>query len=89
MSRPLDQPLVDRLSDSEARTPGITNRGEPAHQGLSRFDDHGRMGVIQRIRLPVVAMDRGHHRVPVRVDQARHERPPAAVNDLDLDLLCF
>ena len=73
---------VDRLFQAKRRAAEVADGGEAAHQralGLGARGQHYEADVrVQK------GGDResSEDRMPVRVDQARHERPAAAVNDL-------
>ena len=73
--------VVDDVLQREAVAAHVADGGEPAHQHAAGFrhgDDRHEAGIV----LEVAAARGGHqHRVPVRVDEPRHEHPPTARDD--------
>ena len=73
---------VDRPLEAEGRTSEIAYGGETAHQRAFGF---GRGGEIDETDVGGQQFEHrqgGEHGVPVRVDQAGHQRAAAAVDDL-------
>ena len=79
-ARPGDDALVDGTLEPERRPAHVANGGEPAHQCVRR------LGACDQIEVSDVPHQQRcgrrphHHRVPVVVDQAGHQRAPAAVD---------
>ncbi|MET3224055.1 hypothetical protein ABIF35_004842 [Bradyrhizobium japonicum] len=76
-----DEVLVDRPLEAETGPTHVTHGGEAAHQR------RGRLARGEQIVVADVAEGRGRrrtdqHRVPMRVDQPRHQHPAAAVDCL-------
>src|SRR5215471_16062776 len=73
--------LVDRLLKPKRRTAHVANGRETPHQRVVR------LGAGQEVEVANVASEQLHHRrphqhrVPVHVDEPRHQRTPAAVNN--------
>ena len=79
-SRAPGQPVVDCVLQTEHRAADIPNGGEAAQQRVPRLV-RGKDVVIADVAGDRLCRGRSdQHRMPVRVDQARHQGPPAAVD---------
>ena len=76
--------LVDRALQAEGWPGHVANAGEAAHQRLSRFVGRDQSDVADIRRHEDGQRQRRQHRVPVRVDEARHQNPAAAIDDPDV-----
>ena len=75
-----DEPFVDRLLESESRPAQIADGGEAAHQGVGGLGGGDESGVADIVRHRGSGVRAHQHRVPMRVDQAGHQRAAAAVD---------
>jgi regulator of protease activity HflC (stomatin/prohibitin superfamily) len=76
-----DETLIDRTLQAEGWAGHVANAGEAAHQRLSRFISRDQSDVAN-IRGQQDSDRQGrHHRVPVRIDEARHQNSAAAIHD--------
>ncbi|VTZ65236.1 hypothetical protein EMEDMD4_790260 [Sinorhizobium medicae] len=76
-----DDAPIDRTLEAEGWSAHITHSGEAAHQGIRRLlagQDTGEAEIAHCLR----RTGRGQHGMPVRIDQARHQRSPVAGNSL-------
>ena len=76
------QPLVDRLLEGEDRPAEVAHGGEAAHQRAFGLGRGGEMDIADLARLKDGDRQRREHRVPVGVDQSRHQHASAAVDHL-------
>ena len=81
MRGPVDDALVDRALEAEHRSAHVANGGEAAHQRIRRLvagREIGEADVVHRL----CRSGRNQHRVPVSIDQPRHQRSPVAGDTL-------
>ena len=83
-ARSPDKAAVDRPLQSEGRARHVADAGEAAEQRSFGFGGGDEIDVTHIRRDQDLERDRRHHRVPVRVDQPRHQHPSAAVDDVDI-----
>ena len=80
-ARARHEAIVDRSLQAEGWPGHVADAGEAAHQRPSRFVGRDK-GEIADIRGQQDAHRQGrHHRVPVRVDEPRHQDSAAAIDD--------
>ena len=80
-ARPRSKPVVDRLLEREGRSSEIANRGEAAHERAFGLRRGGEEDVSDIGGKQARNAEPGKDRVPMRVDQAGHDSPAAAVDD--------
>jgi hypothetical protein len=81
MRGPWREASVDRALQTEAWPGHVANAGEAPHEGLSCFVRRDQRDVAD-IRAQQDGQWQGRqHRVPVGVDEARHQHPAPAVDD--------
>ena len=80
---PGEQALLDGLAMTRVGAGGIANRGEAAHQDVAQHVPRDRR--LERRQDLWIGRNApahgGHHDMDVAVDEARHEGPPAQVDD--------
>ncbi len=81
MRGPAIEAFVDRLFQSEGRPAQIADGGEAAHQGVGGLRGRDESGVADIVRHRGNGVGAHQHRVPMRVDQAGHQRAAAAGDD--------
>ena len=79
-ARPGHDPLVDRLFERERGTAEVADRGEATHQRALGLGARCQENEADIRREQARYRQRGEHGMPVRVDQARHDDPAAAIN---------
>ena len=80
-ARPRHEAFVDRLLEREDGTAEIADRGEAAHQRALGLGAGGQKDIADIRGEQARDRQRGEHGMPVRVDQARHNDPAAAIDD--------
>ena len=81
-ARPGREAVVDRLFQAKRRAAEVADGGETAHQRALGLGPRGQHDEADVCGQKGGDRESGEDRMPVRVDQARHERPPAAVDGL-------
>ena len=79
-ARPRHDPFVDRLFERERGTAEVANRGEAAHQRALGLGARGQKDIAHIRGEQARYRQRGEHGMPVRIDQARHDDPAAAID---------
>ena len=77
-----DEAGVDCPFQAEARPAQIADGGEAAHQGLCRLVRGHQVDIADIGARQLLIRHRRHHAVPMIVDQAGHQHPAAAIDDL-------
>src|SRR5689334_25271638 len=72
--------LVDRLLDAEGGAAKVAYRREPAHERVTGADHGLGEHVADLAQAGDRGRDRGERRVPVRIDEARDQGLPGAVD---------
>ena len=80
-SRALHDALVDRALETKGRPGHVADAGEAAHERFSRFVGRDKRDVADIRRQQDAYRQGGHHRVPMRIDEARHQNSAAAIDD--------
>src|SRR5258705_602475 len=79
-TRTFDDALINGALETEHRPAHVANGGEAAHQSVRRF--LASYEIVEADVTERLCRGRaGQHRVPMIVDQARHQRAPAPVDD--------
>ncbi len=80
-ARALDDALVDGALETEHRPAHVANGGEAAHQGVRRFARQQSRLLKPTSPNACAGVAGTSIAVPMRVDQARHQRAAAAIDD--------
>jgi hypothetical protein len=77
-----DDTLVDRALEPERRPTHVANGGKTTHQRVSGLCPRHQVQIAEIIREQLGRSGPNKHRMPMRVDEARHERTPTTDDDL-------
>ena len=83
-ARPGQQPFVDGAFQAESGPAQVADGGEAAHQRGRGLGPRQEVAVADVVGKKLRGRRPYHRRMPVRVDQARHQHPPACRNDADV-----